>query len=71
MRYSSTNRRAEEYKGHNQHGRVEDILVIIALRKEFLFGVPSLMHNVFVDLISGCVPLETFGAGEGTLVRKA
>lgn len=64
----TTHRRAEKHQWHNQHRRVEDILIFIALAKELLLLVVRVVHNLLVQLISGQLPHLFAGAGEGALL---
>lgn len=69
--HTTTHRRREEHQRHDQQRRVQDVLVLIRLSEELQFGVPRLLHDLFVELVSGCKPLHALGAGEGSFVSEA
>ncbi len=52
----------EKYKGHNEHRRVQYVGFLIALAEMFQLRIPSLLHNLFVEVISGGKPFSTPGA---------
>ena len=62
---------AEEYERHDEHGRIEHIMVFIALCEEPLLWVQCLGHDLFVKLVSSAIPFVASRTWEGALFCKA
>ena len=66
-----TDRCGEENERHNQQRRVENVEVLVTLGKELLLLVVPLLHDVFVQSVSGLVPGSAARAWKRTFLREA
>ena len=61
----------EEHERHDEQRRVEDVLVLVALRVELLVLVVPLRHDLLVERVPCRVPLVAPGARERSLLCES
>jgi hypothetical protein len=70
LRATRTYSRREEDERHDEHGRIQNVVRLVALSEYLLLGIPRAMHDLLVDIITCCIPAHAVRAGEGAFVGE-
>ena len=62
--------RREKHERHDEERRIEDVLVLVALREELFLLVVPLGHDLLVQRVPRRVPLVAPRAGQGPFLSE-